>query len=85
MTDDDYTEPARTAALAAALDHAVRALPEPAPDPLWARSTLVAAQRRLTTKARPPGMLLRYEPLVLVALSVLQLTWAALRVFAFAR
>lgn len=85
MTDDERSDPAHTDAHAAALDRALRALPDPTPDPLWTRATLVAAQRRLTTDARAPGMFLRYEPLVLVALSVLQLTWAALRVFAFAR
>ena len=69
----------------AALDRALAALPQPEVDPLWARSTLVTAQRRLAAGRRASGRLARYEPVVLVTLSVLQLLWAALRVFAFAR
>lgn len=67
----------------AALDRALSALPEPEVDSLWARATRLAAQRRL--QARPPVALgLRYEPLLLIALSAAQLIWAALRVLALA-
>ena len=69
----------------AALDRALHALPAPDPDPIWTRATLVAAQRRLHEDQRRTNLLVRYEPFVLIVLSVLQLTWAALRVFAFAR
>jgi hypothetical protein len=68
-----------------ALDQALAALPQPDVDPLWARGALIAAQRRLAAGRRASGRLARYEPLLLVTLSLLQLAWAALRVFAFAR
>jgi hypothetical protein len=68
----------------AALERALASLPEPDVDPLWARATRVAAQRRLVG-GPIAARFARYEPLFLVLLSAAQLIWAALRVFAFAR
>jgi hypothetical protein len=82
---NDEREPgAELQARERALDEALAGLPQPEVDPLWARATRVAAQRRLGGGPLVAGMA-RYEPLFLVLLSVAQLIWAALRVFAFAR
>ena len=82
---DDRTEHEHERQRGVALEHALRSLPGVEPDPLWTRATLVAAQRRLAAERPRIGAIVRYEPYVLIALSILQLTWAALRVFAFVR
>jgi hypothetical protein len=74
----------RGAAREAALDRALASLPQPEVDALWSRATRVAAQRRLGGRPRIARMA-RYEPALLVLLSIAQLIWAALRVFATAR
>jgi hypothetical protein len=81
MTDQPAGEPQRAHD---ALDRALAALPNAEPDPLWSRATRVAAERRLHG-GHSVSRAMRYEPWLLIALSALQLAWAALRVFALAR